>query len=251
MRLLRLFAATALALSAWAFLGRYSALAAPSNTARPALLIANAAYADGDAELSTPTGDAEKLAESLKRLGFQTQVERNLSKRAMEDVIERFLQRVEPGSVTVFFFAGYGIQAAGKNYLIPIDPRPIWSEADLSREAISVEDLQIRIGKRSPMGQVVILEASRRNPFERRFRSVPSGLAATPRTPGLISFYSAVNEVINDPPGAKNSQFVMQLAHQIGVPEHHAAQAFELTRDEISKQSNKQQTPYRAMRETG
>lgn len=242
MRLIRLLAAAALAVSAWALSGGSQSLAAPSNSARTALLIANAAYADGDAELTTPVGDAEKLAEALKRLGFQTQIALNLRKKAMDDAIEGFLNRLEPGAVVVFFFAGYGIQAGGKNYLIPIDPR-IWTEGDILREAVSVEDLQAKFAKRDVKARIVILEAARRNPFERRFRSVSSGLAPSPSLPGLIRFYSATNTILADAPGAKNSPLITELAPKL-TPDRHAAQAFELARDEISRQSKNPQAPY-------
>jgi len=242
MRLIRLFAAVALAASAWALSGGTKSFAAASSSGRTALLIANAAYSDGDAELTTPVGDAEKLADALKRLGFQTQVEKNLRKKPMDDAIESFLNRAEPGSVAVFFFAGYGIQAGGKNYLIPIDPR-IWNEADLQREGVSVEDIQAKLAKRDVRARIVILEAARRNPFERRFRSVSSGLAPSPSAPGLIRFYAAANTVLADAPAAKTSIFVTELARQL-TPDRQAAQAFQAARDEISRLTNNQQVPY-------
>lgn len=241
MRLIRLLAVVALA-SVSALSVASKSFAAGSSSARTALLVSNAAYADGDAELTTPVADAEKLAEALKRLGFQTQVEKNLRKKPMDDAVESFINRAEPGSVAVFFFAGYGIQAGGKNYLIPIDPR-IWSEADLLREGVSVEDIQAKLGERGVKARIVILEAARRNPFERRFRSVSSGLAPSPSAPGLIRFYAAANTALGDPPAATNSVFVSELARQL-TPDRQAAQAFQAARDEISRLTNNQQIPY-------
>jgi tetratricopeptide (TPR) repeat protein len=239
MRLLRLFAAAALAASALAFSGGSGTVAAaPSNSARTALVIANGAYADGDAELTTPAGDADKLAEALKGLGFRTKVEKDLRKQPMEDSIETYLSHVEPGSVAVVFFAGYGVQAGGKNYLIPIDPR-IWSEADLAKEAVSVEELQTKLARKDVKARILILEAARRNPFERRFRSVSAGLAPSAAAPGLIRFYSAVNAILPDAPGAKNSVFVAELAKAL-TSDRHATQAFEAARDEIARQTKTQ-----------
>lgn len=243
-RLLAAVAIVAVAMVAvtWAFPGSSEVSAAPSASMRVALLIANAGYADGDAELTTPVADAEKLAEALKRLGFQTQIEKNLRKKPMEDAIESFVNRVEPGAVAVFFFAGYGIQAGDTNYLIPIDPR-IWSEADLLREGVSLEEVQSKLARRNAKARFVILEAARRNPFERRFRSVSSGLAASPSEPGLVRMYSAANTVLSDSPAAKNSVLVTELASNL-APDRRAVEAFEAARDAISKQGKAPQTPY-------
>ncbi|MGD9656944.1 MAG: caspase family protein [Methylocystis sp.] len=230
-------------MSTWTLSGGSASLAAPSGSARTALLIANENYADRDIELPTPVADAEKLAEALKRLGFRTQVERNVLKKPMEDAIESFLNRVEPGSVAVFFFAGYGIQVGGKNYLIPIDPRRIWNEADVANEGVSVDDIESKLAKRDAKARIIILEAARRNPFERRFRSVSSGLAPSSPEPGLVRFYSAVNAIVADAPNSKNSLFIDELVRQLRA-DGHAPKVFESTRDEVSRQSNNQQKPY-------
>lgn len=243
MRVIRLFAVLALSASTWALSGGSASVAAPSAPSRTALLIANEAYADRDVELPTPVADADKLAEALKRLGFQTQVEKNALKKPMEDAIESFLNRVEPGSVAVFFFAGYGIQTGGKNYLIPIDPRRIWNEADVAKEGVSLDDIQSKLAKRDAKARIIILEAARRNPFERRFRSVSSGLAPSPPEPGLIRFYSGVDSIVADTPGAKNTLFVEELARQL-TTDGHAPRAFEATRDEVARKSNNQLKPY-------
>ncbi|HEY8260102.1 MAG TPA: caspase family protein, partial [Methylosinus sp.] len=117
MRLARLLAVTSTLLVACGFVSLSGA--APSGSTRQALLIGNAAYPDGDAELTTPANDADKLSEALQRLGFQTEVQKNLGKKEMESAIERFLQRLDAGSTALLFFGGYGVQAGGKNYLIP------------------------------------------------------------------------------------------------------------------------------------
>lgn len=243
MRVFRLFAVAALFATISACWGGSASFAAPSGPSRTALLIANEAYADRDVELRTPVADAERLAEALKSIGFQAQVEKNVLKKPMNDAIENFLNHVEPGSVAIFFFAGYGIQTGGMNYLIPIDPRRIWSEVDVAKEGVSLEDIKSKLAKRDAKATIIILEAARRNPFERRFRSVSSGLAPSSPEPGLIRFYSAVNTIVADPPNAKNSLFIEELARRL-TADAQAPLAFEATRDEISRQSNNQQIPY-------
>lgn len=241
MRLSRLLAVTSMLLAGCVFFS--AGWAAPSaGPARVALLVGNADYPDSDAELTTPVNDAEKLGETLTKLGFQIQLEKNVGKRAFETAIDRFVQRLEAGSTSLVFFAGMGMQAGGKNYLIPIDAR-IWTEEDVAREGVLVDDLLAKIAARKVETRIVIVDASRRNPFERRFRSVSPGLAAPAAGAGIVDLYSAVGALTNDPPAARNSLFVTELIRQIGDPERNVAQAFAAVRDEIIRQTKNQQVP--------
>ncbi|WP_222575054.1 caspase family protein [Methylosinus sp. Sm6] len=217
--------------------------AAPSGSPRQALLIGNAAYPDGDAELSTPANDADKLSDTLQRLGFETEVEKNLGKKDLNNAIERFLQRLDAGSTAVLFFAGFGVQAGGKNYLIPIDAH-IWSEDDAASQGVSLDGVLAKIAARGVKTRIVLVDASRRNPFDARFRSVPPGLAAPTSSAGTLGFYSAIGAIANDPsPSARNSLFVNEIVRQIGDAERNVAQALAAARDEIARQSKGQPAP--------
>lgn len=241
MRLARLLAVTSTLLIACGFIAASGA--APSGSTRQALLIGNAAYPDGDAELTTPANDADKLSEALQRLGFQTEVQKNLGRKEMDGAIERFLQRLDAGSTALLFFGGYGVQAGGKNYLIPLDAR-IWTEEDVAREGVFVDGLLAKIAARKVETRILLVDASRRNPFERRFRSVSPGLAAPPSGAGTLAFYSAVGGVANDPPAAKNSLFVTEIIRQIGDPERDVGKALAGARDEMRRQAKSEPAPH-------
>ncbi|ATQ68200.1 MULTISPECIES: caspase family protein [Methylosinus] len=240
MRLVRLFAVTSTLLAACAFFTAGGA--APSGSSLQALLIGNAAYPDGEAELTTPVNDAEKLSEALQRLGYQAEVVKNLGKKDMGDAIERFLQRLDSGSTAVLFFAGFGVQAGGKNYLIPVDAH-IWSEDDVASQGVSLDDVLAKIAARNVKTRIVLVDAARRNPFDTRFRSVPPGLAAPRHSEGTLGFYSAVGAISNDPPAAKNSLFVTEIVRKIGEADRDAAQALGAARDEIALQAKGQPAP--------
>jgi outer membrane biosynthesis protein TonB len=239
MRLVRLLAVTS-TLLACAFISAGGA--APSGSPRQALLIGNAAYPDGEAELTTPANDADRLSEALQKLGFQAEVAKNLGKKDMEGAIERFLQRLDSGSTAVLFFAGFGVQAGGKNYLIPVDAH-IWSEDDVAAQGLALDDVLAKIAGRNVKTRIVLIDASRRNPFDTRFRSVPPGLAVPQPGAGTLGFYSAVGAVTNDPPAAKNSLFATEIVSKIGDSERHVAQALAAARDEIARQSKGQPAP--------
>lgn len=208
---------------------------------RAALVIGNAAYPDSDVVLATPAGDAKAVSEALKKRGFSVESGENLSREAMQAAVDRFLRSIEPGSVALVYFGGYGIQVGRKNYLVPVDGR-IWTEADVLRDGISVEALLDGMAKRRADARVVVLDASRRNPFERRFRSFSMGLAAAPAAPGTLSLFSAATgSVVND--GGGQGGFGAEVARQVGAAEISAEQAFGAVRDAVAKESRNQQLP--------
>ena len=80
----------------------------------------------------------------------------------------------------MLFFGGYGVQSGRESYMIPIDAT-IWKESDVRHEGISIEAVLDVMKERGARAKLVVLDASRRNPYERRFRSYSHGLARVTR----------------------------------------------------------------------
>ncbi|MBV8745168.1 MAG: caspase family protein, partial [Xanthobacteraceae bacterium] len=180
---------------------------------RVALVIGNASYQDADAPLKDPVGDAKALGAALQRAGFDVEVAENLTKDAMGRTLDRFYDKVKPGTVTLIFFSGYGIQSNRQNYLIPVDAH-IWTEADVRRDGMSLAAILSELGDRGPSASIAVVDASRRNPFERRYRLTPAGLAAITAGPGtLVAHAVAPNALIDD---TNRGLFVGELIKQIG-----------------------------------
>jgi tetratricopeptide (TPR) repeat protein len=211
------------------------ALAAPASAAggRAALVIAEAAYPDSDAVLPTPVGDAGAMAEALRQRGFTVTAAENVGREALQAAIDRFARTVESDGVALVFFAGYGIQVKGRNYLIPVDAR-VWSEADVVRDGISLDGLMETLGKRQAGIRVVILDASRRNPFERRFRSFSQGLAPIAAPPGGIVIASAAAGGVAGDAAGPRGPFATELVRQIATDES-VDKAFAAVRDAMAK----------------
>src|SRR5437899_12386831 len=85
---------------------------APSSAAgdRYALVIGNAKYPDADAPLKEPISDARDVADELKRDGFNVEIGENLTGDAMRRAFERLYGTVNPGSVALIFYCGFGVQ---------------------------------------------------------------------------------------------------------------------------------------------
>jgi lipoprotein NlpI len=210
---------------------------------RFALVIGNAKYPDADAPLKEPVNDARDLAEELKRDGFNVDVGENLTGDGMRRAFERLYAKIKPGSVVLLFFSGYGIQSSRQSYMIPIDAQ-IWSEADVRRDGISLETVLGEMNSRGAGVKIALIDASRRNPFERRFRSFSAGLAPVIAPNGTLLMYSAaLSSVISDN-GSDHSLFVRELLKEIRTPDLMAEETLNRTRVDVTRASRSEQVPW-------
>src|SRR5258708_7241558 len=210
---------------------------------RFALVIGNAKYPDGDAPLKEPINDARDIAEELKRDGFNVEIGENLTGDAMRRAFERLYGRIKPGSVALIFFSGFGVQSSRQSYMIPVDAQ-IWTEADVRRDGFSLETVLGEINSRGAGVKIALIDASRRNPFERRFRRFSAGLAPVIAPNGTLVMYSAgLSSVISDS-GRDHSLFVQELLKEIRVPDLMAEETLNRTRVGVTRASRSEQVPW-------
>ena len=214
-----------------------------SHGARFALVIGNAKYPDSDAPLKDAIADAQEMAKELRRDGFDVDVGENLSKNAMQNALDRLYNKIKSGSVALIFFSGYGIQSDRQSYMIPVDAQ-IWTEADARRDGFGMDKILHEIDQRGANVKVAILNASRRNPFERRFRPVPKGLAPVVTPRNTMIMYSAAPGTIVRAATADQRFFVTELIKQMRAPELTGEEVFIRTRFGVANASHSQQTPW-------
>ena len=89
---------------------------------RVALVIGNAAYAHATA-LRNPGNDAGDVAETLKKLGFEVLLARDLDQQNFAKTIEQFARALDEADTALFFYAGHGLQMNDKNYLVSTNAR--------------------------------------------------------------------------------------------------------------------------------
>ncbi len=208
-----------------------------------ALVIGNAKYPDAEMPLKEPINDAHDVADELKRDGFSVEVGENLGGDAMRRAFDKLYARVKPGSVVLIFFSGYGVQSARQSYLIPVDAQ-IWTEPDVRRDGFNLETVLGEINNRGAGVKIALLDASRRNPFERRFRSFSAGLAPVIAPNGTLVMYSAaLNSVVGET-GIEHSLFVSELLKEIRVPELLADETLNRTRLGVTRASRGEQVPW-------
>jgi len=218
---------------------------APSLAAgeRYALVIGNAKYPDAEAPLKEPINDARDIADELKRDGFNVDIGENLTGEQMRRAFERLYGKIKPGSVALIFFSGFGVQSSRQSYMIPVDAQ-IWTEADVRRDGFSLETVLGEINGRGAGVKIALIDASRRNPFERRFRSFSAGLAPVIAPNGTLVMYSAaLSSVISDN-GGDRSLFVRELLKEIRTPDLTAEETLNRTRVGVTRASRSEQVPW-------
>jgi formylglycine-generating enzyme required for sulfatase activity len=174
--------------------------------ARVALLIGNASYPDAGAPLRQPSNSVHALADELRRNAFQVDTKENLGKQELLRAIDEFKRGIKPDTTALFFFSGYGLQRDRETFIIPTDAQ-IWAEDDIERDGISIESVLSWLnGARI---KLVVLDASRRNPYEPRFRRAPAGLAPITAPAGSLILSAAAPGKIVDERG--DSIFINEL----------------------------------------
>jgi Caspase domain/Tetratricopeptide repeat len=219
--------------------------AAPCSAAgdRYALVIGNAKYPDADAPLKEPLNDSRDVADELKRDGFNVDVGENLTGDGMRRAFDKLYGKIKPGSVALVFFSGFGIQSNRQSFMIPVDAQ-IWTETDVRRDGFSLENVLGEINSRGAGVKIALIDASRRNPFERRFRSFSAGLAPVIAPNGTLVMYSAaLSSVISDN-GGDHSLFVQELLKEIRVPDLAAEETLNRTRVGVTRASRQEQVPW-------
>ena len=210
---------------------------------RFALVIGNAKYPDAEAPLKEPINDARDVADELKRNGFTVDVGENLTIDGMRHAFDRLYGKVKPGSIALVFFSGFGVQSSRQSYMIPVDAQ-IWTEADVRRDGVSLETVLGEINSRGAGVKIALVDASRRNPFERRFRSFSAGLAPVIAPNGTLVMYSAALSSVVSDNGGDRSLFVRELLKEIRVPDLMAEETLNRTRVGVTRASRSEQVPW-------
>src|ERR1700754_1013367 len=210
---------------------------------RFALVIGNSKYPDAEAPLKEPMNDARDVADELKRDGFNVDIGENLTGEQMRRAFDKLYGKIKPGSVALVFFSGFGVQSNRQSYMIPVDAQ-IWTEQDVRHDGLSLETVLGEINSRGAGVKIALIDASRRNPYERRFRTFSAGLAPVIAPNGTLVMYSAaLSSVISDN-GGNHSLFVRELLKEIRVPDLMAEETLNKTRVGVTRASRSEQVPW-------
>jgi uncharacterized caspase-like protein len=212
-----------------------------TKASRVALVIGNGRYPDASAPLAQPINDARGLTAALRGNGFDVEVVEDATKDDMARAIGRLKAKIKPDTVVMLFFGGYGVQVGRESFMIPVDAA-IWKEADVRRDGVSIESVLDAMKEQGAKAKLVVVDASRRNPYERRFRSFSHGLAPiSPPENTLILTSATPGKVVDDSQG-QYSVLMAELLNNLNA-QAGAETAFNKTRVAISRASEGEQVP--------
>ena len=91
-----------------------------NNARRVALIIANSDYDNGWKPLVSPARDQELLASALAQSGFSVAILCNGEAAETRDILDRFARVARHADAALIYYAGHGLERAGRNYLVPV-----------------------------------------------------------------------------------------------------------------------------------
>ena len=214
-----------------------------ADVAKIALVIGNARYPDNEFVLSEVSNDAQDVAEELKHDGFVVDRQSNLTADAMRQALDRFYARIERGAVALIFFDGFAIQSNRQTYLLPVDAQ-IWTEPDVARDGFSLDSILAEMNTRGAAIKVALIDASRRNPFERRFHRYSAGLAPAIAPSNSLVLYSAALGAVTASGKTDHGLFVAELLREMRAPNISAEQALTNTKNGVIAATKREQVPW-------
>ena len=178
-----------------------------------------------------------------------------MSKDPKDRSVESFVSRLQRNDIAVFFYAGHGMQYAGRNYLLPIDAK-LEGLADVNRFHLTPVDDLIDVLAAARGLQLVILDACRNNPVERdlknRIASAPGGdrdagstrgFARIEVRSGLIVTYATTNNAVATDGDGRNSPFTRAFLDNVRTPNLEIRQMLNKVQRDVFAATNARQVP--------
>ena len=214
---------------------------------RVALVIGNSDYQRVGA-LPNPVRDAAAMGELFRKIGFdRVDVKTNLDQSGLREALRDFSDAVYDADIAVVFYAGYGIEVNGANYLIPTDAM-FQRDIDVEDEAVPLDRVS-QIIEPARRLRLIILDACQDNPFVSRMRHVASrsigrgfGRVDVAAADTIIAFAAKPGSIVADGNGA-NSPYTAALLHNLATPGLDIRLAMGRVRDEVLATTKRQQEP--------
>ena len=214
---------------------------------RNALVIGNADYQSN--ELKNAVNDANSISDALRHSGFNVMLRSNITQKDLKIIIREFGQILkEEGGIGLFYFAGHGLQEAGRNYLLPVDA-DIRKAEDIEFEAVDLSRVLVEMDYAENELNIIILDACRDNPYKDAFkdsRNRHNGLASIQSAPynSFIAFSTSPGSVASDNPNAENGLYTAQLLESVQNKGVKLEDIFKTVRSKVRKLSNGLQIPW-------
>ncbi|HOV05031.1 MAG TPA: caspase family protein, partial [Kaistiaceae bacterium] len=216
---------------------------------RVALVIGNGAY-QATRPLPNPANDARAIAETLKRIGFDTvEVRLDQSFTDLRGTLRDFSRVARDSDVALVFYAGHGMEIGGVNYIVPVDAR-LQSDQDVPYEALPLDWVLAAIEPARRL-RLVVLDACRDNPLASQMamtsgstRSLGRGLARVEPAGDTLVAYAAKAGSVAEDGDAANSPFTTALIANLPTPGLDVRLMFGRVRDAVLQSTGRRQEPF-------
>lgn len=208
---------------------------------RVALVIGESNYR-AISPLANPGADANLVAGALARAGFDVRLGLDLDKAGMTAALESFARDAQQADVATIYYAGHGMEADGRNWLVPVDAQ-ITQAGDMALAAVPFEAIT-----RSLAGakvKIIALDACRNNPFTARIAEggvINRGLAEVEVDGYVVMYAAAVGAVALD--GQTNSPFATSFARWVSEPNVDLRLLAGRIRDDVAATTSGRQRPF-------
>lgn len=211
---------------------------------RIALVIGNSQY-PLIGTLKNPENDAKDVADALRKLGFNVTLKLNVDQQEMESAIVEFGERIKQDSLSLFYFAGHGVQIDGKNYLIPVQAG-IKQAKDIRYKAVDLNMLIDEMVYAENGKNIIILDSCRNNPLPKGEgrRAAAVGLARTDAPAGtLIAYATSPGSVAIDGEG-RNGIYTKYLLQNLFTPGLPVEILFKRVLQGVASETERRQIPW-------
>ena len=212
---------------------------APDNRRRFALVIGNDSYSSLPV-LSNAVNDSKAMSEALKQANFEVSYYKNLSKRQMEEALNNFSKKLGKDDVGMFYFAGHGIQADSRNFLIPVSEN-VKKSSDVPFEGVDVDRVMASLRDSRNSLNIVVLDACR-NSLDTR-GGMSRGLTVTDAPQGSIVAYATSPGKTASDGDSGNSPFTKNLIRVMQRKGLKIEDVFKEVRVAVSRETNGEQVP--------
>ena len=216
---------------------------------RVAFLVGNSNYQHA-VPLKNPIRDVELLRDTLEGLDFEVSLHRDLTRNRIGRELSKFLKDSKGADVTLFYYAGHGMQYENQNYLVGVDAK-LETEFGIESEALNLSRV-VQMLKKSSKASLVFIDACRDNPLADQFYKTNFSKTRALMTRGLaplkssyngamITFSAAPGQVAFD--GDEYSPFAASLAKHLPSENVEVLSLMKRVIRDVKKSSDNKQIP--------
>lgn len=204
-----------------------------------AFVVGMSEYPEDD--LINPVNDADSIQNAFNKLGIDTIKIVNTGIADLKDSLDQFKEKLKDYEVAIFFFAGHGTEIDGENYLCTIDT-DFESLNRIRYSSLPLSYLINLLEETNAYTKIIILDACRENPFERKLRSTKGTQLAPVFAPlgTIIAYATSPGQIASDGKNG-NGAYTYSLLQHIFTNDLKVEELFKRTRNTLYALTSKQQ----------